>query len=61
LTPRSGLAELLTSSDDDSATMLRLLETLDLDLLPAMIWLTAGITATHGGGDPTWLRQYESR
>ncbi|HEX4358069.1 MAG TPA: hypothetical protein VH141_11130 [Pseudonocardia sp.] len=32
-----------------------------VDLLSALIWLTAGVTATHGGGDPAWLRQGESR
>jgi hypothetical protein len=54
-------APLLASSEDERATTLRLLETFDVDLLSALIWLTAGVTATHGGGDPAWLRQYESR
>jgi hypothetical protein len=32
------------------------LETL---FIPAMIWLAAGVTATAGGGDAGWLRQFD--
>ena len=54
-------APLLASAEDEKAVMLRLLEIFDVDLLSALIWLTAGVTAIHGSGDPTWLRQYGSR
>lgn len=54
-------AVFLANSGDSTDADLELLETLDVDVLPALIWLTSGLVASHGGGDPAWLRQYESR
>jgi hypothetical protein len=53
-------AVLLAHSGDGTDADLELVETLDVDVLPALIWLTAGVVASHGGGDPAWLRRYES-
>jgi len=29
------------------------------DTVPALVWLTAGLTATTGDGDPEWLSQFD--
>lgn len=31
----------------------------DEDLLAALIWLSTGLAATSGGGDPQWLRRFD--
>lgn len=35
-------------------------EELGQELLPALVWLTAGLVAEYGDGDATWLRRYDS-
>jgi len=39
-------------------TVAQLAEFLDIDFLPAMIWLCTGMVATAGDGDVEWLRQH---
>lgn len=29
------------------------------DLLPALVWLAAGLTAAYGNSDPQWLRRHD--
>jgi hypothetical protein len=39
------------------AAMGQLVDLLDVDFFPAMIWLCAGMVATAGAGDVRWLRE----
>jgi hypothetical protein len=41
-------------------TLNDLSDLLGIHLFPAMIWLCAGLVATTGDGDVTWLRQYRT-
>ena len=40
----------------DAPSRLALLDDLGEELLPALIWLAAGLVAEYGHGDPSWLR-----
>ena len=42
-------------------TMAGAVERLGDALLPALLWLVAGLTATAGAGDPDWLGRFEPR
>jgi hypothetical protein len=41
-------------------TMADAVERLGDALLPALLWLVAGLTATAGDGDPDWLGRFEA-
>ena len=40
-------------------TMADAVERLGDALLPALVWLVAGLAATAGAGDPDWLGRYD--
>ena len=60
LAARSRLAGgLLGAAETRDVTLEKLLDELDDDALPVLIWLAAGAVATYGDGDPAWLRQFD--
>jgi hypothetical protein len=53
-----GMAAVAKHSGAPNPTLEDLSKLLGIHLFPGMIWLCAGLVATLGNGDPTWLRQY---
>jgi hypothetical protein len=50
-------AGILDSADVSGLTVKQLADELGHDVVPAMIWVAAGLVAEYGSGDATWLRR----
>jgi len=54
-TTAARMSGLLGSTSDGDSTVQQLIDELQGNVLPALIWLAAGTVAQYGGGDVAWL------
>ncbi|ANZ35875.1 hypothetical protein BBK82_07040 [Lentzea guizhouensis] len=52
-------AGILGAPESSGVTVQELVDELEDDFLPALIWLAVGAVGCYGGGDVTWLQRFE--
>lgn len=61
--PAAGLARraagLVSAPDTPDLTGNQLADDLGHDLIPAILWLVAGMVVAYGAGDAAWLRRHD--